>query len=90
MVVSVTDNSIRAVTSDEQSIVIDVGTYKGEFTEKLLKKHDCFIHALEPVEEYYEFLQGSNEEYYKIYDIETIGHEFGHTLWLTPGCEIRM
>jgi Zn-dependent oligopeptidase len=42
------------------------------------------------LEEYYEFLQGANETYYKIYDIETIGHEFGHTLWLTPGCEVKM
>lgn len=51
---------------NEQSIVIDVGTYKGEFTEKLLKKHDCFIHALEPVEEYYEFLINKFEKNKKI------------------------
>jgi len=39
---------------------------------------------------YRAFLDGSDENYYKIYDIETIGHEFGHTLWLTPGSEIKM
>jgi hypothetical protein len=39
---------------------------------------------------YRAFLDGSDEDYYKIYDIETIGHEFGHTLWLTPGSEISM
>jgi len=53
-------------------------------------KLDTEMISTNMLEEYYEFLQGSNEEYYKIYDIETIGHEFGHTLWLTPGCEIRM
>jgi hypothetical protein len=36
------------------------------------------------VSKYREFLDGPDENYYKIYDIETIGHEFGHTLWLTP------
>jgi Zn-dependent oligopeptidase len=25
-----------------------------------------------------------------MYDIETIGHEFGHTLWLTPNAEVKM
>ncbi len=39
---------------------------------------------------YYEFLHGSDENYYTIYDIETIGHEYGHTLWLTPGAEVAM
>lgn len=31
-----------------------------------------------------------NEIFYKIYDIETIGHEFGHTLWLDLDTEIHM
>lgn len=30
------------------------------------------------------------ETYYKIYDIETIGHEFGHTLWLDTDTETLM
>ncbi len=42
------------------------------------------------LEKYYAFLNGPEERYYEIYDIETIGHEFGHTLWLTPGIEVRM
>lgn len=53
-------------------------------------KLDSEIISSEILEKYYEFLSGSDENYYKIYDIETIGHEFGHTLWLTPGCEIKM
>jgi hypothetical protein len=28
--------------------------------------------------------------FYKIYDIETIGHEFGHTLWLDLDTEVKM
>jgi len=40
------------------------------------------------LEKYRTFLDGTDENYYKIYDIETIGHEFGHTLWLTPGSEV--
>ncbi len=28
--------------------------------------------------------------FFEIYDIETIGHEFGHTLWLTKTTEIEM
>jgi hypothetical protein len=28
--------------------------------------------------------------FYKIYDVETIGHEFWHTLWLTKNTEILM
>ncbi len=42
------------------------------------------------LEKYKKFLDGPDENYYKIYDIETIGHEFGHTLWLSPGSEVKM
>ncbi len=53
-------------------------------------KLDSEIVSSEILEKYYNFLAGSDKNYYTIYDIETIGHEFGHTLWLTPGCEIKM
>jgi hypothetical protein len=43
----------------------------------LLKKHE-------------EFLHWEDKAFYKMYDIETIGHEFGHTLWLTPNAEVKM
>jgi len=42
------------------------------------------------LEKYRIFLDGADDNYYKIYDIETIGHEFWHTLWLTPGSEVNM
>ncbi|NDK09334.1 invasion protein CiaB [Candidatus Gracilibacteria bacterium] len=35
-------------------------------------------------------LEGDENRYYEIYDIETIGHEYGHTLWLTPSSEVTM
>lgn len=41
----------------QNSIVIDVGAYKGEFIEKLNKKHKPIIHALEPIEEYSNYLK---------------------------------
>ncbi|MDA9129418.1 invasion protein CiaB [Candidatus Gracilibacteria bacterium] len=53
-------------------------------------KLDTEIFSSEILEKYENFLQGDDENFYKIYDIETIGHEFGHTLWLTPGCEVKM
>ena len=28
--------------------------------------------------------------FFEIYDVETIGHEFGHTLWLTKNTEVEM
>ncbi len=30
------------------------------------------------------------KKYYKIYDIETLWHEFWHLLWLTPDTEVKM
>ncbi len=42
------------------------------------------------LEKYRAFLAWDANRYYEIYDIETIGHEFGHTLWLTPQSELAM
>ena len=53
-------------------------------------KLDSEIFSPEILEKYNTFLHGDDTNFYKIYDIETIGHEFGHTLWLTPGCEVKM
>jgi len=53
-------------------------------------KLDSIMISEKILEKYREFLNGTEENYYNIYDIETIGHEFGHTLWLTPGSEIQM
>ena len=53
-------------------------------------KLDTEMISSEVLDKYRTFLDGSDENYYKIYDIEVIGHEFGHTLWLTPGSEVSM
>ena len=50
--------------------------------------HDFFDKKV--LENYRDFLYGPAENYYKIYDIETIGHEFGHTLWLDTDTETTM
>ncbi len=47
------------------------------FEESILKK-------------YKEILFWSDKLNYNIYDIETIGHEYGHTLWLTENTEVKM
>ncbi len=40
--------------------------------------------------DYRKSLFWDDKEFYKIYDIETIGHEYGHTLWLDLDTEIIM
>jgi hypothetical protein len=50
--------------------------------------HDFF--DIKVLEKYRDFLYGPSANYYKIYDIETIGHEFGHTLWLDTDTETAM
>ena len=39
---------------------------------------------------YCAFLEKDFEHYFDIYDIETIGHEYGHSLWLKEWSEVRM
>lgn len=38
----------------------------------------------------YKKLLWNEKMYYKIYDIETIGHEYGHTLWLDTDSEVKI
>lgn len=38
---------------DQDSIVFDLGAYEGEFYSKIIDKYNCFIHAFEPVKEFY-------------------------------------
>lgn len=35
------------------SMVIDVGVYKGEFIKKIVEKYNCFVIGFEPVSEYF-------------------------------------
>lgn len=41
---------------NEESIVFDVGGYKGIFSERILKKYQCKLFIFEPVKEYYNYL----------------------------------
>ena len=38
---------------DENSVVIDVGAYIGEWADKITKKYNCRVISYEPVEEFY-------------------------------------
>ncbi len=42
------------------------------------------------LEKYRKSLFWDDKIFYKIYDIETIGHEYGHTLWLDLDTEVMM
>lgn len=68
------------------------------FPERVLKnkrsapfmKLDSVIFEKEFIEKFRRSLFWRDEIFYKIYDIETIGHEYGHTLWLDSDSEVVM
>lgn len=48
------DETLRlAYPLDQNSVVIDVGGYRGDFADALAKRFDCHIVIFEPVEEFY-------------------------------------
>lgn len=49
-----------------ESIIFDVGTYIGSFTEKLLNKFDCYVYAFEPKEKYFNNLLKKFEKNKKV------------------------
>lgn len=53
-------------------------------------KIDSEIFESSLLDSYRKSLYWANEIFYKIYDIETIWHEYGHTLWLDLDTEILM
>lgn len=49
------DNTLRInYQLNEKSIVFDLGGYKGEWTNKIIKKYNCNVLIFEPVKSYYE------------------------------------
>tara|TARA_B000000565_G_C23683399_1_gene339022 strand:- start:98 stop:787 length:690 start_codon:yes stop_codon:yes gene_type:complete len=50
----------------DKSVVFDVGTYIGSFTEKLLNKFDCHVYAFEPKKEYFNKLLNKFEKNKKV------------------------
>lgn len=41
---------------NEQSVVFDVGGYRGDWSDEIIKLYDPFIYIFEPVSEYYSFV----------------------------------
>lgn len=56
---------------NENSIVFDIGGYKGDWTEKIYDKYHCHIYIFEPVSEFFDELRKkfSKNEKIKIYKI---------------------
>ncbi len=52
---------------------------------KMKLNHEIFEESF--LDAYYSYLNGDEKVFYKIYDIETIGHEYGHTLWVCKDSE---
>lgn len=50
------DLLFKELMLDEDSIVFDVGGYKGTFTDEIQKINDCVIYNFEPVKKYYDII----------------------------------
>lgn len=47
------DNVLRfAYDLDRDSVVFDLGGYRGDFTQGIVEKYDCYVYVFEPVPEY--------------------------------------
>ena len=47
------DSHLFNFNLDENSVVFDVGSYLGEYYNKITQKYNCNVHAFEPVPEFY-------------------------------------
>lgn len=41
---------------DENSLVLDVGGYKGEFASSIINKYNCIVHSFEPIPDFYSII----------------------------------
>ena len=48
-----TSTTVDDFDLNENSIVFDVGSYKGEYYQVISKKYNCSIHAFEPMSQFY-------------------------------------
>ncbi|MCH8518197.1 invasion protein CiaB [Candidatus Gracilibacteria bacterium] len=55
---------------------------------KMKLESECIDEEI--LKKYYSFLEKDFNHYFEVYDIETIGHEYGHSLWLKAGSEVLM
>lgn len=67
------DNTLRLdYDLDENSVVFDLGGYKGQWSSDIYSKYCCFIHIFEPIEEFAEKIENKFTKNKKI----TV-HKFG-------------
>ena len=61
-------------------------------SQKSLPQMQITHNIFEPdfIQKHQDFIQNNPKKYFEIYDIETIWHEFGHTLWLDLDTESLM
>lgn len=61
---------------DENSVVFDVGGYRGDWANKIYKKYQCYVYIFEPVKIFYDLIkikfEGNNK--IKVYNI-ALGNE---------------
>ena len=65
------DGTLRMNYSlNEDSVVVDLGGYRGQFTYDIYRRYKCNVHVFEPYLSYYKVIDGrfkSNEKI-KVYD----------------------
>ncbi|MDA3836332.1 MAG: invasion protein CiaB [Nanoarchaeota archaeon] len=95
----------RLTTSISAQVVpndLEVSKVEGKkifaFADMILKmgrnkpftKLGTILYDKEYIDERRRFLFNETDMWHKVYDLETIGHEYGHTLWLDATTEIEM
>ncbi len=61
-----------------------------QIREKPFTKLSAELFEKDLIDESRRFLYNETEKWHQIYDLETIGHEYGHILWLDDDTEIKM
>ena len=46
----------------KNSVVFDIGGYRGDFAESIYEKYNCTVYVFEPVQEYFEFIKKRFDE----------------------------
>ena len=56
----------------EDSVIFDVGGYKGDFAAAIINKYNCKVHTFEPIPEFYQIIENKFSNNSKL-----ISHRFG-------------
>lgn len=89
--------SAQVVPNDED-VTLEFGKKIFAFADKILEssrakpfmKLPRVVFGDEFVDVQREFLMKETEKWHQLYDISTIGHEYGHTLWMDKDTESKM